>query len=504
MRCRTEAISIAAHTEPMGNVKDIWWVELYCASKRFVVLALLAVSGCASPQVQRESLLSFEVPATWSIVPGGTQSGATSLVQWWQRFDDPLLGTLVVEAMQHNTTVSTAQATLRQAWALRDVAAASLWPSLGGSGSAQHGTSGGKSTGNIFQVGVNANWVPDIFGFNRSALNAADANAQSSAASLGDVQVAIAAEVGLSYISLRNAQARLGIASENLANQEETLQITQWRQLAGLVTMLEVEQARAAAEQTRALVPALQTAIEQASHAIAVLTGRPPAALVAEFALVKMVPQAKEDLAWSIPAETLRQRADIRAAERNVAAAMSRVDQANAARLPTFALGGSLGLNALSLGTLTNGASVVSSIFASMAVSLFDGGAARAQVRVQQSAFDQARLAYEAAVLAALKEVEDALIALQGDRNRLASLRSAGESAAAASLLARQRYRSGLVDFQVVLETQRTQFSTQDSVANANADVSSDHVRLYKALGGGWRPEADSTSAIKADRTPTP
>jgi NodT family efflux transporter outer membrane factor (OMF) lipoprotein len=486
-------------------------MSLICARRRVVLsssvvlhLALLALYGCASPPVQREPLLSFDVPAAWSIAPAATLDGATSLVQWWQRFDDPLLGTLVARAMENNTNVNTAQASLRQAWALRDVAAASLWPSLGGSASAQHGTSGGKSTGNTFQAGFNANWVPDIFGSNRNALNAADATAQSSAASLGDVQVAIAAEVGLSYITLRNAQARLGIAGENLASQEETLQITQWRQQAGLVTELETEQARAAAEQTRATLPVLQTAIEQTRHALAVLSGQPPAALAELLAATKPIPQAEADLSLNIPAETLRQRADVRAAELKVTAALARVAQADAARMPSFALGGSLGLNALTLGTLTNAASVMSSLIASMAAPIFDGGAASAQVRSQQAAYDQARLAYQAAVLTALKDVEDALIALQGDRQRLLSLRNAGDSAATASLLARQRYSSGLVDFQVVLETQRTQLNTQDGVASASAEVSADHVRLYKALGGGWRPAAASVPEAKANRISTP
>jgi NodT family efflux transporter outer membrane factor (OMF) lipoprotein len=271
-----------------------------------------------------------------------------------------------------------------------------------------------------------------------------------------------------------------------------------------MVTVLEVEQARAATEQTSALLPTLLTATEQNRHALAVLTGQPPAALATLLAAAIPVPQAEAALAMSIPAETLRQRADVRAAELKVAAALARVDQADAARLPNFALSGSLGLNALSLSTLTNGASVVSSLFASMAAPIFDGGAARAQVRAQRAAYDQARLTYEATVLTALKDVEDALIALQGDRQRLTNLRNAGDAAATAALLARQRYSSGLVDFQVVLETQRTLLSTQDSVANANADVSSDHVRLYKALGGGWRPETSSGPAAKADRTFTP
>jgi outer membrane protein TolC len=121
---------------------------------------------------------------------------------------------------------------------------------------------------------------------------------------------------------------------------------------------------------------------------------------------------------------------------------------------------------------------------------VFDGGASRAQVRAQQAAMEQASVAYQAAVLAALKDVEDALVALRGDRERALRLQSAADSASTAALLARQRYSSGLVDFQTVLETQRTQLNTQDSVAGARTDLAADHVRLYKALGGGWRADS--------------
>jgi outer membrane protein, multidrug efflux system len=184
----------------------------------------------------------------------------------------------------------------------------------------------------------------------------------------------------------------------------------------------------------------------------------------------------------------LRQRPDVRAAEHQVTAALARVAQADAERAPSFKLGGSLGLNALTLGSLTNAASLFSTLLASIAMPVFDGGAGRAQVRAQQAALDQASIAYQATVLTALKDVEDALVALRGDRERLLRLQRAAVSAGNAALLARQRFSTGLADFQVVLETQRTQLNTQDSVASAKADLSSDHVRLYKALGGGWRP----------------
>ena len=129
---------------------------------------------------------------------------------------------------------------------------------------------------------------------------------------------------------------------------------------------------------------------------------------------------------------------------------------------------------------------MVNALLGSVSIPLFDGGAAKAQVRAQEAALEQARIGYQSVVLTALKDVEDALVALKGDRARLVYLEGAATAAGNAALLAQQRYASGLIDFQTVLQTQRTLMTTQDSVASARADISTDHVRLYKALGGGW------------------
>jgi multidrug efflux system outer membrane protein len=465
---------------------------------------MLALNGCASVAPQRAAPIAVDVPADWSVANVSATTGASTLAQWWLRFDDPLLASLVAQALQANTSVKSAQAALRQARALRDVAAAGLLPTVGSSASAQRGITGGNVTGNTFRAGLDANWELDIFGVNQSALDASDATAQSSAASLGDVQVSIAAEVALSYITLRGAQVRLAIATDNLASQLETLQITQWRLQAGLVTSLETEQARTTAEQTRSRIPDLQTSIEQASHALAVLTGQPPAALLTVLATPGPVPQAADDLALSIPAETLRQRPDVAAAELQVMAALARVSQAEAARMPNFQLGGSLGLYGLTLGALTSGSAGIGALLASVSMPVFDGGALRAQVRAQQAALDQAGSAYQTAILTALTEVEDALVALRGDRERQLSLQHAAEAAGNAAQLARLRFDSGLIDFQTVLDTQRTQLNAQESVAIASADLSSDYVRLYKALGGGWRPDgSDATASSNEDATRT-
>ncbi len=453
--------------------------------------ATALLGGCAALQRDTPAAHEVTVPPAWSTVIGDPASPAASrsTAAWWQRFDDPLLTGLVTQALQANTSVLGAQSALRQARALRDVAAAGLQPRVNASGSAQHGTSGGNSTGNVFRFGLDASWELDLFGAQRSALATSEATARASAASLGDVQVSVAAEVALTYIGLRNAQARQAIARDNLASQLQTLQITVWRAQAGLLSELQVQQARTASAQTQAQLPALQTAIEQSAQALAVLTGQAPGALAALVTTPAAVPRPDGDLALGLPADTVRQRADVRAAEQQVLAASGRVAQADAARYPSFSLGGSLGLSALTLGGLGHAAAVASTLLAGVSLPVWDGGAARAQVQAQRAALDQARSAYRGAVLAALKDVEGALVALRDDRERHARLQQAAEAATAAATLSRHRFSAGLVDFQTVLDTQRSQLATQDSLASVQAELSADQVRLYKALGGGWTPD---------------
>jgi NodT family efflux transporter outer membrane factor (OMF) lipoprotein len=450
------------------------------------LIAAFTLAGCASLSAEpTDRSAGVSVPPGWS--SAAAAHDAASLATWWQRFGDDSLTAMVEQALASSTSVASAQAALRQSRALAQLQSARLGPNVDASASAQRSRTASSSASNSFRAGFDASWEPDVFGGQRAARDAAELDALTSEASLGDVQVSVAAEVAQTYITLREAEQRLAIARENLASQEETLQITQWRVQAGLATSLQAEQARAAVEQTRAQVPSLQTAIAQARHQLAVLSGR----TAAELSLPEggAVPQPRDDLALAFPADTLRQRPDVRAAEARVGAAAQRVVQADAARYPSFSLGGSLGLAARTLSGLGSGGAVASSLLAGVSLPVFDGGAAQAQLSAQQAALEQARAAHRAAVLTALKDVEDALVALQGDRERLARLRYAAEAASNAALLARQRYASGLVDFQTVLETQRTQLSAQDGVASSSADVASGHVRLYKALGGGWTPQ---------------
>lgn len=428
------------------------------------------------------------VPAAWSGETPIAAEAPAALAQWWERFDDPALTGLIVQALAANTDVQAAQARLRQARAQRDVTAAGLSPGITAAASAQRSKQGDDSASNLFRAGFDASWEPDIFGATRSGVAASDADVRASAGSLANTRVSVAAELALGYMQLRGFQARLAIARENLASQEQTLQLTRWRAQAGLTTSLEVEQARTAVEQTRAQIPLLETSIAQTLNSLAVLTGQAPGALAAGLADAAPVPAAPADLALAIPAETLRQRPDVQAAEQRVVAAAARVDQAVAERLPSFELSGSLGLSALTVSGLSDSGALLRSVLASVSLPVFDGGQRRAQVRVQQAAFDEARENYRAAVLVALQDVEDALIALRKAHEQLAAQQRAAVAARNAALLASNRYASGLIDFQTVLETQRTLLSAQDSVAGTEAELGADYVRLYKALGGGWTP----------------
>ena len=455
------------------------------------------VCGCAVPLPPGPAPQAIELPAAWSADPAAFTAGAArlddeALRSWWRRFGDAQLDDWQQRALSGNARIQLAQAAWLQARAQRDAAVAALSPTLDASVSAQRGRAGGQSTGNRLESGLQGRWAPDVFGAQRSAVDAAEAAVAVVAATLGDTQVQVAAEVTLAWLQLRGTMARQVIARENLASQQETLQITDWRHQAGLVSLLALEQARAAVAQTEALLPALLTLVQQRRHALAVLAGLPPAALaLPEIEASDLVrqPQALADtFVPDAPADTLRRRADVRAAEYEVAAALALVDQAEALRRPSFSIGGSLGLSAVTLGAMTQGASVVASLLGGISLPIFDGGAGRAQVLAQQAALAQAQQRHRAAVLGALQQVEDALVALRGDRLRLQSLSAAAAAAARAADIARLPFGSGLVDFQTVLETQRTQFSTQDAVVGAATDIGIDHVNLFKALGGGWRP----------------
>jgi len=432
------------------------------------------------------------------------QSPTGDLSQWWTRLGDPVLSDLIVQALKKNTSLRTARANLREARAERNLAAANRFPTVTGtvSGSGSKSNSAGSSAGNTFSAELDASWDPDVFGAKRQALRAADADLATSAADLQSTQVALIAEVATDYVDLRSDQTRLEIARRNEASQAETLQLTEWRAQAGLVSSIDVEQARSNLEQTRATIPTLETGAAQSKHELSVLLGLSPGALNPQLATTAPIPSAPDTLMVGIPAETLRQRPDVRAAEQKIVAETARLWQKDAARYPTFSLSGSFILEQLLGGTalgvvtgstftsLTASTSTTESGLGSITQTFFDRGRIRQQIEIQNAVQEQAVISYESTVLTALKDVENALVSFQNSRQRLQALNQASEAARNAAQLANNRYSAGLIDFQTVLDTERTALTIEDSVAQTQADRTTALIQLYKALGGGWQADA--------------
>jgi len=454
---------------------------------------LLLLGGCktAGPDYKKPQT---PMPPSWSsgLEAGliATAAAPQTLERWWAVLDDPVLAELMERARLGNLDVRQAEARLREARAQRGAAQADRFPTLSVGGSASTARSseeaGSGQASNHFSNVFDASWELDLFGKKRRALEAAEATLQASEEDLRDVLVSLFAEVALNYVEVRSYQTRLGITEANLTVQGETYDLTRWRHQAGLTTQLDVEQARLSLEQTRATVPTLRTSLEQAKHRLAVLLGQPPGALKNTLAAPGAIPVTPLEVAVGIPADVLRRRPDVRRAERKLAAQTAQVGVAEASRYPSFSLSGSIGLESLAFGMLYTAAAQTAQAAASATWTLFDGGRIRRNIEIQTALQEEALGLYEAAVLTALQDVEDALVAYANEQTRRRSLSEAAQAGQSAFDLARDQYTSGLIDFQTVLNTQQSLLSAQDQLASSKAEVTSNLIRLYKALGGGW------------------
>jgi NodT family efflux transporter outer membrane factor (OMF) lipoprotein len=445
--------------------------------------ALLLGACTVGPNYRAPAPASLSVPAAY--YGREAQPAPAELARWWERFDDPLLTRLIDEATQSNLDLAASAARLAQAREALVQARAGLVPTVGASAGAGR-TVGAGNDHDSFNVGADAAWEVDLFGRIRRGIEAAGADAEGVYYDREALRVAIAAEVATNYIQARLAQERLALARDTLGISDDNLQIAQWRVRAGLVSSLDSEQARAARAQAAASIPNIERSFASATYRLAVLTGRAPGALTQELSEAKPIPRGPAEIAVGIPADTLRQRPDVRAAERSLASATARIGVAEAQLYPALRLSGNIGTSAFSLGGLFD--AITGGIFSSLSQTLFDGGRLRSQLRSQQAATEGALATYRQSVLTSLEDVENALVALRAARQRQAQFAIALEAATNSAILARTLYRSGLTDFQQLLETERSLISARDGMAGSRGDEALALVQLYRALGGGWDP----------------
>lgn len=466
--------------------------------KMFSLLTVvLTIIGCVSvgPDYVKPDI---QAPAAWHTpLKRGLVSGAMddkTLSAWWKTLNDPVLDSFVCRAVSNNLDLKKAKASIREARARRGVATAELLPALDATGSSTRSRTGDDTgstgTNTLYKAGFDATWELDIFGGVRRSVEAAEADLEASQEDMRDTLVSLLGEVVTNYIEARTYQERLAIAEENLKTQGETLQIAVWRNQAGLVDELDVEQARYGLESTRSGIPALRTGMEGAMNRIAVLLGEQPGAISKEMEKPEPVPDIPARVTVGIPADTIRKRPDIRKAERDLAAQTARVGEATADLYPKFTLSGTLVFEALSSQKLFSANNETRSGSAAVTWPLFQGGSIRNNIEIQSALQEEAAINYDATILNAFEEVENALVAYGEEQNKRDALREAEKAARNALELAQYKYQSGLIDFSDVLESERSLLSFQDGLAESNGAVVTNLVKLYKALGGGWESAA--------------
>ncbi len=434
--------------------------------------------------------------------------------EWWTLFNDPILTRLITDAIAENLDLKQALLRVKDARTLRWITITAGLPSLTAKGTETQRfnnfptgsqTSSGSSVGagnqvmNIFQMGFDAQWEIDIFGGERRAIEAANANIDSEIENSRQILVTLLAEVARHYIQLRNYQQLTLITQQNLASQIETVQLTKIRQQAGFVSLLEVAQAEAQANNTAAFLPNYATTINQSIHSLSILLNKEPNALMALLLKSSQIPLYINPSINNLPSELLQRRPDIRLAERQLAKATANIGVATADLYPRFNLAAFIGLQNSKITDFTPMGKSWSSA-SSISLPLFNWGKINANIKSKKIQQAVISIDYEKTVLSAFKEVEDSLNAYQNEQQRNHALIAAVNSSQLALELANERYHNGLTMFLDVLQTQEALYQAQRNLADSQAQMAVDLVALYKALGGGWQNQSsvNKTNLLKS------
>lgn len=419
--------------------------------------------------------------------------------RWWESLGDPRLVALVDRGLEANLDLRVAYERVREAHARRAQSTGEQLPALSGSGGYTRVRAGENSfppladamTFDQYSLGLGASWELDVWGRIGRLVEAADANLQARVEDARHVRVLVAAEIARQYVDVRTFQGRLEVTRGNIASQEHSLEIATERFQEGLSPALDVAQAQTNLASTEAEVPSLELGLRAAMFRLAVLLGENPGELIAELESTAPIPEPPSTVGVGLPADLLRQRPDVRAAERDLAAQVARIGVATADYYPSFQLSGSIGLESLDSGDLFSSGSGVLGLGPSFGWNIFSGGRVSANVHAQRALADAAALSYHSAVLLALEEVEFFLVAHTRQRERRAALERAATAARKTVELARELYAAGQTDFQNVLDAERSLFSVEDRLLTSHGEVALSFVSLQRALGGGWQTTND-------------
>ncbi|WP_052766103.1 efflux transporter outer membrane subunit [Aurantiacibacter gangjinensis] len=458
--------------------------------------SLLALGACTTAQVD-VAQPTVEVPADWQVV--GPPPISVDVTEYWTLLDDPLLTQFVEQAIEENRDLATSAARLDQARASLRQARAGYLPSVTGSAGANRAVGSGTSDDFFFDIGADAQWELDLFGQISGNVLASEADLAAQGFSLADLQRLIVGQVAIATINARATAEQLAIAEATLVIQDDNLQIARWRNEAGLVSSLDVEQARTQRAQTAATIPQLESSLVATANSISTLIGEPPGRVLALLTLqAAPVPGPPELDGFEAPAEVLRRRPDVRAAEASLVSSTARIGVARAQLLPLVRLSGSIGTGPTTAGNLFD--LVTGGLFAGVSQLLFDGGRTRAQVDSAEAGARAALAQWEQTILGALEDVETSAVDRQTATERVILTDEVLDAANTTALLARSQYEAGLTDFQTLLVAENNLLSARNQLVSAEAARANAFVRLTQALGGGWTElDLDIPQVVEAD-----
>ena len=463
--------------------------------KRSLVIISLILTGCAlGPDYLTPKI---ELSPAWREATLADNPKSDIDKEWWKNFDDPTLNDLVAKALANNLDIKIALAHIKEARAERSGVIASQLPEVDVTSSAQRTKNsqntfslGGGKPFNAFNAGFDASWEADIFG-GRRAIEAANATLEAVQESTHDVEVTLLGDVASQYIAVRNYQNQIKVAEENLAAQRDTLELTQSRSQGGLVSNIDVTQAQALVETMQSDIPSLRASMRQSLHSLEILLNEQPGAEESLLTKTPDVPVSRHEIVAGAPADLLRNRPDVREAERELAAATAVQGVALSEMFPKISLTSFLGLGSSQTSNLFTGGSNAWSLGAGAILPILDFGRIRSDINIADARQEQAFLNYQKTVLNGLKEVENALVAYNQEKERLALAGKSVKSNRTAEHLIDIRYRKGLTSFLNVLDAKRSLFAAQIASAQSRAALSTDLIMLYKALGGGWKDQAN-------------
>jgi NodT family efflux transporter outer membrane factor (OMF) lipoprotein len=438
---------------------------------------------------------------------------------WWRQFNDPQLDALETQAAAGNLDLKAAFLRIVEARAQVQQARAQGLPSLDGTASynreqlglagilkSQHvevgPTASPLETGlinslespvNIYQLGFDASWELDLFGKVRRSVEAANAQSQSVAEARNDLLVSLEAEVAQEYFQLRAAQVLRKITLDQISAQRDVYDLTLNRQQHGLAGEADVDSARAQWSTLQSQLPPFEQQVAASKHALSVLTGQTPEALDDQFGDNGALPALPHTVPTGLPATLARRRPDIRESEASLHAATAQVGVSVASLFPDVSLTGTFGLRNLSSGYLFDWDSHFYTMGSSVSVPIFQGGALVANVRLSRAKAAEAALEYRKTVLGALQEIEDGLVNLTQDAARTDALQDSVAADQRAVNVSVDAYQHGLATYISVLTVQIQAVQAQQQLAQAQLTQSTDMVKLFKALGGGWQNGENGT-----------